>query len=92
MSFCGKKEGSFYLVLFYLESFVGAIIRLGMVLDIMFKNIATLAVPFDAYQDFVLCKTTLLTGAFGMIGWTTGIDIFRTIKECAARYFLVPET
>jgi hypothetical protein len=57
------------------------------------KNLATSAIPFDAKQDLILGIGTLPTGAFWIeIRWTTGINIFRAIKECPARYFPVPET
>jgi hypothetical protein len=57
------------------------------------KNLAAFAIPFDAEEDLILCISTLPTGAFWIkIGWTTGIDIFRTIKEIPAGYFAVPET
>jgi hypothetical protein len=59
---------------------------------IKFKNLASFAIPFDAEQDLILCISTLPAGALWIkIGWTTGIDIFRTIKETPAAYFPVPE-
>jgi len=59
---------------------------------IKFKNIATFAIPLDAKEDLILCISALPTRAFWIkIGRTTGIDIFRTIKESPAGYFPVPE-
>jgi hypothetical protein len=56
------------------------------------KNLAAFAIPFNAEQDLILCISTLPAGALWIkIGWTTGIDIFRTIKETPAGYFPVPE-
>jgi hypothetical protein len=56
------------------------------------KNLAAFAIPFDAEQDLILCVSTLPAGALWIkIGWTTRIDIFRTIKEIPAGYFAVPE-
>jgi hypothetical protein len=66
--------------------------KIGIRRGIKFKNLATFAVLFDAKQDLILCVGTLPAGAFRIeIGWTTGIDIFRTIKETPAGYFPVPE-
>jgi hypothetical protein len=60
---------------------------------IKLKNLAALAIPFDAKQDLILCIGALPAGVFWIkIGWTTGINILRAIKEFPARYFLVPET
>jgi len=57
-----------------------------------FKNLAAFAIPFDAEQDLILCISTLPARALWIkIGWTMGIDIFRTIKENPAGYFPVPE-
>jgi hypothetical protein len=59
---------------------------------IKLKNIATLAIPFDAKQDLILRIGTLPTWALRIkIRRTTGIDIFRTIKESPAGCFPVPE-
>lgn len=56
------------------------------------KNLATFAIPFDAKQDLILCIGTLPARALWIkIGRTTGIDIFRAIKESPARCFPVPE-
>ena len=60
--------------------------------SIKFKNLASFAVPFDAKQDLVLRIGTFPTGDFRIeIGWTTGINIFRTIKEVPAGCFPIPE-
>jgi len=60
---------------------------------IKLKNLATLAISFDAKQDLILCIGALPAGDFWIkIRWTTGINILRAIKEFPARYFLVPET
>ncbi len=60
---------------------------------IKLKNLATLAIPFHAKQDLILCISALPTGAFRIeIGWTVGINIFRAIKESPAGCFPVPET
>ncbi len=57
-----------------------------------FKNLATFAVSFHTKQDLILCIGTLPAGNLWIkMGWTTGIDIFRTIKESPAGYFTVPE-
>jgi hypothetical protein len=60
---------------------------------IKLKNLATFAIPFDAKQDLILCISTFPAGVLRMkIGWATGMDILRAIKESPTRYFFVPET
>jgi hypothetical protein len=59
---------------------------------IKFKNLTTVAIPFDGKQDLILRIGTLPTGALRIeIGWTTGINVFRAIKESPTRCFPVPE-
>ena len=56
------------------------------------KNLAAFAVSLYAEQDLILCISTFPAGAFRIkIGRTTGIDIFRTIKETPTRCLSVPE-
>ena len=56
------------------------------------KDLATFAISLDAEQDLILCISTLPAGTLWIkIGWTTGIDIFRTVKEIPAGCFAVPE-
>jgi len=55
------------------------------------KNLATFAISLDAEQDLILCISALPAGVLWVkIGGTTGIDIFRTIKQTPAGYFPVP--
>ena len=56
------------------------------------KNLAAFAVSFNAEQDLILCISTFPAGAFWIkIGWTTGINVFRAIKESPAGCLPVPE-
>jgi hypothetical protein len=59
---------------------------------IEFKNLTSFAISFDAEQDLILCIGTFPAGALRIkIGWATGIDILRTIKNSPARHFSVPK-
>jgi hypothetical protein len=66
--------------------------RVRFRIRIKFKNLASFAIPLNAKQDLILCISTLPTGALRIkIGWTTGINVFRAIKESPAGCFSVPE-